>query len=114
MYDIFWKKIYCNRGFYKLDRLYNRLRELRERENISQNALANTLGITRASVNAWEMGISAPNAQSLIMLAHYFGVSVDYLLGLDNTECINISKLNAKEKELICSMVRYLSSLREE
>lgn len=96
-----------------MDKLYNRLRELRERENISQNALANTLGITRASVNAWEMGISAPNAQSLIMLSKYFNVSVDYLLGLEQNEYIDIGRLNATEKDLICSMVRYLLSIKK-
>ena len=93
-------------------KLYDRLREIRERENISQNALANALGITRASVNAWEMGISAPNAQSLVMLSKYFNVSVDYLLGLDNNEYVDISSLNNAEKEIVCSIVRYFSSLK--
>ena len=93
-------------------KLYDRLREIRERENISQNALANALGITRASVNAWEMGISAPNAQSLVMLSKYFNVSVDYLLGLDNNEYVDISSLNNSEKEIVCSIIRYFSSLK--
>lgn len=93
-------------------KLYDRLREIRERENISQNALANALGITRASVNAWEMGISAPNAQSLVMLSKYFNVSVDYLLGLDNNEYVDISSLNNTEKEIVCSIVRCFSSLK--
>ncbi len=96
-----------------MEKLYNRLRQLREREKISQNALANDLGITRASVNAWEMGISAPNAQSLILLSNYFNVSVDYLLGLDNTEYLDISQLNTTEKELVCAMVRYLTSIKK-
>lgn len=69
-------------------KLYDRLREIRERENISQNALANALGITRASVNAWEMGISAPNAQSLVMLSKYFNVSVDICLGWITTNML--------------------------
>lgn len=89
------------------------MRQLREREKISQNALANDLGITRASVNAWEMGISAPNAQSLILLSNYFNVSVDYLLGLDNPEYLDISQLNTTEKELVCAMVRYLTSIKK-
>lgn len=95
-----------------MKRLYNRLRELREREHISQNSLAASLGITRASVNAWEMGISAPNAQSLVLLSRFFNVSVDYLLGLNDNEYLDISTLNPTEKEMICSMVRYLSSLK--
>ncbi len=84
-----------------------------ENGKISQNTLANDLGITRASVNAWEMGISAPNAQSLVLLSKYFNVSVDYLLGLDNNEYLDISQLNATEKELVCAMVRYLTSIKK-
>ncbi len=94
-------------------KLYDRLRELRERENISQSKLASDIGTTRASVNSWELGISAPNAQSLISLSKYFGVSVDYLLGLEDNEYIEIGKLNPTEKEIICSTVRYFNSLKE-
>lgn len=87
-----------------------RLKTLRKRDNISQNVLAKTLGITRASVNAWEMGISYPNAQSLILLAKYFNVSVDYLLGIDNRTLLDISGLDSKGQELISKIVKYMLS----
>ncbi len=76
-------------------KLYDRLHELRSRENISQSKLASEIGTTRASVNAWEMGISAPNAQSLIAIAKYFKTSVDYLLGINDTEYIDIGGRSA-------------------
>ncbi len=89
-----------------------RLKTLRKRDNISQNALAKTLGITRASVNAWEMGISYPNAQSLILLAKYFNVSVDYLLGIDDKTLLDISGLDSTGQELISKIVKHMLSLK--
>ena len=58
------------------------------------------------------MGISYPNAQSLILLSEYFCVSTDYLLGVENVEKIDISKLNRHEQVMISDMVRYLSSIK--
>ena len=67
-------------------------RSLREDSGMSQSELARKLSVTRSSVNAWEMGLSAPTAQYIIELANLFHCSADYILGLDNTKCINISK----------------------
>lgn len=92
--------------------LNERLKELRNRYNISQNALAKEMNLTRATINAWEMGISYPNAQSLVMLSEYFKVSVDYILGLKEDDMMNISKLNDREKKMIYDMVSYLSELK--
>lgn len=88
-------------------KLSERLKELRRQNNISQNALAKQMNLTRATVNAWEMGISCPNAQSLVMLSQYFKVSVDFLLGLNNRETIDITQLNEKEKNIVYDLVNY-------
>ncbi len=93
--------------------LNERLKELRRRDSISQNQLAKKMELTRATVNAWEMGISFPNAQSLIMLAKHFKVSVDYILGLSSNEMLDISALNETEKRMICEMVQYLSEQKK-
>lgn len=89
-----------------------RLKELRKRYNISQNALSKDMNLTRATINAWEMGISFPNAQSLVILAKYFKVSVDYLLGLNENDMIDVSSLNDKEKAMIYDMITYLSQMK--
>ena len=65
-----------------------RLKDLRDRLGYTQSDLAKKLSITRASVNAWEMGISAPSTSWLVELSHLFHVTTDYLLGLD--DCITI------------------------
>ena len=64
----------------------DRIKALREQQNITQSDLAKQLGITRSSVNAWEMGISIPNVEKLVELSSLFNVSVDYLLGVNSYE----------------------------
>lgn len=53
------------------------IKRLRENAGLSQAALARRLGVTRASVNAWEMELSAPTAQYLIALAQLFHTTTD-------------------------------------
>ena len=95
-------------------KLNERLKELRKENNISQNALAKQMNLTRATVNAWEMGISYPNAQSLILLSQYFKVTVDYLLGIDNSETIDITSLTTEEKNIVCNLVKYFNNMKNE
>ena len=62
-----------------------KIKELRQSFAISQAQLAKRLGVTRSSVNAWEMGISTPTTQYIVDMAHIFHVSTDCLLGVEDT-----------------------------
>ena len=88
----------------------DRIKRLREQYGITQSELAKQLGITRSSVNAWEMGISTPSTQYIVELASIFDVSTDFLLGVENTVSINVSGLSDKDIELINSMVSHLKN----
>lgn len=57
-----------------------KLLELRRREGLSQEQLADRLGVTRQSVSKWESGAAAPELGKLIALSDLFSVSVDYLV----------------------------------
>ena len=83
----------------------DRIKTLREQQNKTQSDLAKQLGITRSSVNAWEMGISIPTVERIIDIASFFHVSTDYLLGLDHRLTIDISSLNEKEKAMIQNLI---------
>lgn len=57
-----------------------KLINLRRREGMSQEQLADRLGVTRQSVSKWESGTAMPELVKLIALSELFGVSVDYLV----------------------------------
>ena len=59
----------------------NRLKELRKNKKLSQEQLAKRAGLTKTSINHWENGKCLPNANAIVALARYFGVTTDYLLG---------------------------------
>ena len=55
--------------------------ELRKKENISQEALAASVGTTRQQVSRWECGSAVPNPKYSYALAAYFGCTVEELYG---------------------------------
>jgi len=57
-----------------------KLLELRRREGLSQEQLADRLGVTRQSVSKWEGGAALPELGKLVALSELFSVSVDYLV----------------------------------
>ncbi|PBC87543.1 transcriptional regulator with XRE-family HTH domain [Caldicellulosiruptor bescii] len=59
-----------------------RLKELREEANLTQNELAEKLGIGRATLSNYELGVRKPDIDTLQKIANYFNVSSDYLLGM--------------------------------
>jgi len=61
-----------------------RLRELREDKNLSMQELAVIINVSNAAISNWENEINEPKISYLAALAKYFGVSADYLLGLDD------------------------------
>ena len=65
-----------------------RLKQLREKHNLSQSQVAKRLGITRAAISSYENNISLPSVNVLAELALLYRVSTDYLLGLDNRTAI--------------------------
>ncbi len=90
--------------------LSSRIKELREKNTISQSALAQRLNTTRSTVNAWEMGISVPSVANIVELAAIFKVSTDYLLSIEGAGLtISLEGLNDEEVTIVCGLVEYLS-----
>ncbi len=86
----------------------DRIKDLRELNNMTQAELARQLGITRSSVNAWEIGISVPSTQYIVELAQTFGVSTDYLLCVESTATISVSGLDEDDLRLVSMLVNHL------
>ncbi len=60
------------------------LKQLRIEAKIGQVELAQRIGVSKGIISLWENGLREPNMSSLIALANYFGVSIDYLVGLED------------------------------
>ena len=58
-----------------------RLRELRQKKRLSQQALADMLHVTQQSVYKYENGLAIPELDILIHMAEIFETSIDYLVG---------------------------------
>lgn len=84
-----------------------RIKELREKNDLTQTELAKRMNVTRSSVNAWEMGISIPSTEKIVELALILHTTSDYLLGINNDEILPIYKYTSEEKELIYQMISY-------
>lgn len=66
--------------------LGQRLAALRNRRHLTQDQVAEALGIKRARYNAWENGISSPDVKMLGALSSFYKVTVDFLLGLPHPD----------------------------
>lgn len=64
---------------------HNRLKNIREDRDLTQNDIADLLKTTRQQVSKWENGIQMMGVDKYIALAEYYNISVDYLLGLIDT-----------------------------
>ena len=74
--------------------LNQRIRQLRQAQNMSQVALAKRVGVTKQSVSNWENDNIQPSIEMLVKLAEVFSVSTDYLLGRDSGEYLDVSGLS--------------------
>ena len=60
-----------------------RLKELREERHLSQQQLAKQVGISDSAIGYWEQNKRIANIEAVMKLA-FFGVSIDYLAGLED------------------------------
>ncbi len=83
-----------------------KIKMLRELKGISQTELAKQLGVVRSTICQYEKGNRQPDTETLIKLADFFGVSIDYLLGIEErTESTAAAPLGetltASERDLL-------------
>ena len=61
-----------------------RLKELRTEKTINQVELSAEIGVSKGIISLWENGLREPGMYSLIQLAKFFEVSIDYLVGISD------------------------------
>ncbi|MBQ3615023.1 MAG: helix-turn-helix domain-containing protein [Anaerotignum sp.] len=62
------------------------IKAYRMERNMTQEFVAESLGVSRQAVSKWEMGTSDPSTSNLLALAKLYGVSAEELLGCIKTE----------------------------
>lgn len=75
----------------------SRIYELRKKNNLSQENLAEKIGVARQTISKWELGETSPDIKQAKQLAQIFNVSLDELTGNDVREVL-IEKVSNTEK----------------
>lgn len=65
-------------------KIAEKIKELRIDRQISQTELAKAIGVAKSAISFWENAVNEPKASYIVKLANFFGVSTDYLLGLED------------------------------
>ena len=78
-----------------------KLREIRERKNITQKELCKQLDLRPTTYNGYEKGLAEPNLTVLKKLADFYKVTIDELVGHEVPYLIDKSLLSQKQIELI-------------
>ena len=82
-----------------------RLRELRRRKKMTQAQEAKRLNLSKTAVSGYENNTKTPSVDVLIQLSILYGVTTDYLLGLDNREMLYVGELGGRQRELLEMLV---------
>ena len=86
----------------------NILKRLRTEEKMTQQQLADKLGVTKSVISYYELQERYPSPETLIKLAAIFHVSTDYLLGISHKEVIELGGLDEEDVVVIKSLVAHL------
>ena len=76
---------------------------------VTQSEMANAIGTNKANISRWENGEVEPDLETLIKLAKYFNVSVDYLLGVETQKQEVVPEFNQEQLQVV-ELIKKLNS----
>ena len=77
------------------------LKDLRKTKKLTQKQLATQIGLTTTAVSKYELGESVPPLDVLRILASVFGVSIDYLAGIEKAPSIPTTGLTKGQLDIM-------------
>ena len=92
-----------------------KIKKLREEKNITQKELSYHVNTSKESISQYERGVQSPKPETLIMLANYFNVSIDYILGrvdIKNSFIIDNYKKENLDEETINKIIEILKTIK--
>lgn len=88
-----------------------KIKALRLEQEMTQQQVADRIGVTKSVVSAYETNLRMPSYDVLKRLATLFRVSTDYLLGMEKTATIDITGLSGKDVDIVYALVRHLKAI---
>lgn len=82
-------------------RIGNKIKMLRKKKGLTQEQLAENIGVSFQAVSKWENNIALPDITLVPLIAHYFGVSTDELLSYDSKE------INKEIEDIVWEAAKY-------
>ena len=86
------------------------LKQLRTESKLTQQQLAERIGVTKSVISFYEQQERSPSPEVLIKLSAIFHVSTDYLLGIEKEKTIDVSGISQKDVAILTALA---NSLRE-
>jgi len=90
-----------------------RLRELRENKELTQTQVAKRLGLSKTTISGYENNIKTPSLDVLVKLSTLYGVSSDYILGLENRKLLQIDGLTISQEEILKIILKEFRSMNK-
>lgn len=112
----FYFKMWYNHSKNKYGDVMLRLKELRKSKSLNQSQVANAIGISQRTYSNYEIGTREPDINTIIKLADYFNVTIDYLLCRDCTQSntrnaiIDLSDLDKDDFEIVNEYIQFIKS----
>lgn len=91
-----------------INKLPEKLRDLRSKAGLSQRAVAMHLDVSPSIISSYETGERTPSTENLLALSYLYHCSTDYLLGRDTTPqhmMISAEGLSSKQVQLLAELV---------
>lgn len=82
------------------------LRKLRKSNGLTQKELGERIGLSKAVVSKYENGMGYPTFDTLIRISKFFGVTTDYMLGVESEHTIDVSGLTESQ----CDTLKHIVS----
>jgi transcriptional regulator with XRE-family HTH domain len=90
-----------------------RLKSIRNDKNITQKELGKILSLSHATINRYERGVNEPDSSTIVKIAEYFDVTLDYLLGRVDEPNAFLTKETANSDKTSILDPEYLKVLKE-
>ncbi len=84
-----------------IETIGSRLKSLRMNEQLSQQQVANLIGVNKTAISYYETDERQPPLGTLVHLANIFGVTTDYILGREKERPLDMQGLSVEDKEIL-------------